>query len=240
MSEFLKIKIEEGIDCEFIVCDSADYSSFTKIDKYISLNFNVYNCDESPDPKSIYIEEELSLEVLRSSSFESSKDGYFNYYKMLIPMIEALDNGSGLFITKDEIFWYKGNIYISMVENSDAITLDEVISKSAISNNYLELIGNNHSQSFSFSEGLISYCILRSCLISIQKNLLYKGSKSCSYDLCEKNSMERSNRDFLLSAIYVLDYLSSIGDLYEAERIINSLSYCYSLCTDIKSNCNCG
>lgn len=59
---------------------------------------------------------------------------------------------------------------------------------------------------------------------------------------CGMESPLKIKMDFLLSALYVFDYLKDINNFEEAQRILDNMSECDSLCEDYsaKSDCGCG
>ncbi len=60
---------------------------------------------------------------------------------------------------------------------------------------------------------------------------------------CDMDTSIRYKRDFLLSALYVFDYLKDTNNYEEAQRILDNLSSCNSLCgedLDFNNNCGCG
>ena len=77
----------------------------------------------------------------------------------------------------------------------------------------------------------------------MQKQIL---SNPTSCNDCGKSSNLASikqNRDFLLSAIYVLEYLTNTDQFEEAQRVLDGLSDCSGvICKDfeLKSDCGCG
>lgn len=81
---------------------------------------------------------------------------------------------------------------------------------------------------------------MQHCLVKLQEAILF-STKTCKQ--CEQNDSIRFRRDFLLSALYVLDYLILQNNYDEAQRILDNLSSCGSLCGDdieIKDDCGCG
>ena len=82
-----------------------------------------------------------------------------------------------------------------------------------------------------------SSCKIHDCLHALQyKSIIDK-------DRCTKNSPTIIKRDFLLSAVHVIDYLKETNNLDEAQRILDNLSECGYLCSDkvtVINDCNCG
>lgn len=93
------------------------------------------------------------------------------------------------------------------------------------------------TQTFSFQKVVFSVCKLQKCLVNLQKQII-DNPKSCNE--CSSTSSVRYRRDFLLSALYVLDYLKDRRNYDEAQRIIDNISGCGSLCEDLTNNNDCG
>ena len=169
-----------------------------------------------------------------------------------------------------ELFYYNNILYFSTrIIDQNSYTLEEVIEKSDkidYLSAYKEIQSNNASQTFYCPKKmLISICKLQQCLVKLQKKLLFKGACSCSYDSCHTDDTTRNHlhilthsldsydschtddttrnhRDFILSATYIFDYLKDIGNFAEAQRIIDNMSSCNSICNedDEYSNGGCG
>lgn len=176
-----------------------------------------------------------------NSVFHFPKDGTFYYYKFLIPTLDHLDKGDGHIASKNQLFYYDNKFYYceESFEGDPNITDEYVISKSR----RIEL-GDlwkfQGTQTFSFEKILFSICKLQRCLVSLQKQILesHNACNNCNFD-----SSLRSKRDFLLSALYVFDYLKDRHNFEEAQRILDQMSDCSgSLCEDNqdKSDCGCG
>jgi hypothetical protein len=68
-----------------------------------------------------------------------------------------------------------------------------------------------------------------------------ESSSNCND--CDFDSSLRLKRDFLLSALYVFDYLKDRYNFEEAQRILDNIKDCSgNLCIDNqdKSDCGCG
>lgn len=64
--------------------------------------------------------------------------------------------------------------------------------------------------------------------------------KNCK---CDYNSSLKMKRDFLLSSLYVFDFLKDRQNFEEAQRILDNLGGCSDeICGDnnVKSDCGCG
>lgn len=88
--------------------------------------------------------------------------------------------------------------------------------------------------------GLVT-CKLKNCLFAAQKasidDILKKGCDfSCS------NGVDNYKRDFLLSAMLVLDYYTQSGEIKKALQLLQRLHACGGICGDDNkiSDCGCG
>lgn len=108
----------------------------------------------------------------------------------------------------------------------------------AVYNSYKENANNisNYCEKIIFS-----FCKLQNCLVYLQRQIL-NNPYSCLE--CGVDASTRYKRDFLLSALYTLNYLVKIKRYDEAQRIINNLDSCGGLCSQSKltnkEDCGCG
>lgn len=256
MNKILSVKLFVKPNCELIAVDTSDYDQLeNELPQYVMLEFLSYNEEDSHLPKSVRLKKEINNREYYSDEFSShfnlDIDGTYYYYKLVIPTLDSFkisnDNYENLY---NELFFYKDDIYISEVQSSEICSLSEVLSQSRKITNYLEayqLIQNEYgSRTFYCPKEIVfSVCKLQRCLVSLQEKLLFSGSCACSYNKCNTDNELRDRRDFLLSALYVFDYLNNIKNFSEAQRILDNLSSCNSICGDELgdnnvNNCGCG
>lgn len=158
---------------------------------------------------------------------------------------------SGIHIAKQQ-FYYKGHLYqyndTSDIEFDTPLCIEDALSKysqNIIDNstiidykdlqNILEadLLGD---QVLYCKKNTFTICNLIKCFVSLQKQVI---KNELSYS-CMRTEDVSKQRDFLLSTIYVLDYLKDINNFAEAQRIIDSVTECTTLCSNISNDCNCG
>jgi hypothetical protein len=104
-------------------------------------------------------------------------------------------------------------------------------------NDFTKLWDKQGTQTFSFQKTVFSVCKLQKCLVYLQRKFL----ENCRS--CDRSNTDRNTRDFLLSAMYVFDYLKDHDNYEEAQRLLDNLSDCTrNLCGETfnKSDCNCG
>lgn len=130
----------------------------------------------------------------------------------------------------NEIYYHEGKIV--KVINDDGGTEDVNISTAS------KLIdeGNAATQTW-YSTFQTIFCTskLRKCVSLLQKQVI----ESCHK--CNNIDSIKVKRDFLFNAMYLIDYLKETGNLDEAQRILDNLSYCGFICDDsiINTSNNC-
>lgn len=247
MNKKINIDVIVRSDCKLIAVDNSDYLG-VDLSQYIMLEFLSYNTDENLLPESVKIRKELHNRGHYLSRFASEFmldiDGTYSYYKLVIPQLSYFqdeDEPDKYINLIDELFFFKGKLYKSNITNQDGHTLDEVIKNSEVIVNYkvaYDLVQENKaSQTFYCPiKNVFSVCKLQRCLVYLQRQLLLSK--------CNTNESLRDRRDFLLSAMYVFDYLKDMGNFTEAQRILDNLSSCNSLCGEelgnINNSCGCG
>ena len=163
-------------------------------------------------------------------------------------MEHLFDDNSGKYNVENETFIYNGQFYIGP-ENTTGInkmyTIEEAISSSKPTDDFIELYEKNGSQTFIFKQSIISACHLQKCLLNLQKRLVQTQTNSCDFSSCAKSQELKNKCDFVLSALAVLDYLKDINNFTEAQRLIDNISTCESICGDDISHsdfnsCGCG
>lgn len=247
----LKIHLLINPECELVAIDNTIYHNirYSDTEEYLDDLSNhvgfefLLDVHDDVEPGSIriknYTRSRQELMDGNTSVFVFSKDGTFTYYKFLIPKIEHFHvkaETSEYYKTNHQIFYYKDNIYYA---EDDLLTLDE-ITKCTMINDLQSLWDLQGTQTLSFQKVIFSVCKLQKCLVYLQRKIL-DDNRNC-YS-CDSSRDDQYTRDFLFSALYVLDYLKDHKNYEEAQRILDNLSDCAgTLCNEYqpKSNCNCG
>jgi hypothetical protein len=264
MNKRLIIQLIVRPDCKLIAVDNSDYGSLgVDLLEHVMLEFLSYNDESTPVSSSVRIRKEIHNRGFYLSGFSSEfvleTDGTYSYYKLLIPTldhfkVETSENDLESEVTYsklfEEIFFYKGVLYKSnLPSGEEEYNLEQVLKNSDVITNYIDAynIVQNGGGSQTFYcpiKNVFSVCKLQRCLVYLQRQLLLDNSKICSYDKCSTDENLRNRRDFLLSAMYVFDYLKDIGNFTEAQRILDNLSICNSICGDelnhFNKGCGCG
>lgn len=255
MDKRLDIHLFIQPNCQLVAVDNSDYNSLgVDLLEHVMLEFLSYNDENNPLLKTIKLRKEIHNRgyylAKFSSKFILDVDGTYSYYKLVIPVLDHFykeDKYKGL---NNELFFYNGKIYKSNL-NRDEETDDVsyILENSEEIINYIEayeLVQNGGaSQTFYCpKENVFSVCKLQRCLVSLQRQLLLTNKCDCGRNNCNDNVSLRNQRDFLLSALYVFDYLKDIRNFTEAQRILDNLSACGSICgdklNDLNNDCGCG
>lgn len=253
MNDLLKINLIVKPNCVLVAVDNTNYlSSGVDLSNYVSFEFLSYADDNKVLPNSIIAHKEFHNRDhylnFFNSEFHLETDGTYSYYKLVIPLVSYFEDEDdlGKYINLvDELFIYDRKLYKSNISDEEGRSIEEVIENSEEITDYIEAynikLSNKASQTlFSPKINVFSVCNLQKCLVYLQRELL---KNNCSYNSCNFNEQIRNKRDFLLGAMYVFDYLKDLGNFTEAQRILDNLSSCDSLCEDMdnsNNNCGCG
>lgn len=184
-----------------------------------------------------------------TSVFHFPKDGTFTYYKFLVPCLFHMMK-DGVFNVYKQTFFHNDSFYYSEydedvdIRSNDVggvdVAINIILSKSnKISVNQLWTLQG--TQTFSFQKNIFSVCKLQKCLLNLQRQIM-NNPDNCTE--CGMESSLRFKRDFLLSALYVFDYLKDTNNYEEAQRVLDNMKGCGSyLCEDVnydKTDCGCG
>ena len=246
-------------DCKLTSVGQQNLNSINPdiLDKYISVEFLKY--------KDKYLYDSCIVKTSHidsSSEFALLNDGIYEYNKYLIPTLEYLlvdtdkndVDGNMLYnelCLKDAYFYYKGDIYyIDYSDNDGDFVVDEYLTADNFIKTYAQFVLSNSvkqsledlsenteigNQTYFCKKIAFTYCNLIKCFVSLQSNL----ANSLCDTSCEKTYVY--NRDFLLSTIYVLDYLRDTNNFKEAQRILDNINECGGFCKEFETltKCNC-
>lgn len=226
-------------------------------DKYISVEFLKYK------DKCLYDSCIVKTSQINSSSeFALLNDGIYEYNSYLIPSLEYLLVDTEMFdaeqnmlyntiCLKDAYFYYNDDIYyIDYSENDGDFIISEYLTADNFIKTYVPFVLSNSvkqsledlsenteigNQTYFCKKIVFTYCNLINCFVSLQTNL----ARSLCDQSCEKTDV--SNRDFLLSTIFVLDYLRDTNNFEEAQRILDNINECGGFCKEFETltKCNC-
>lgn len=248
-------------DCKLTVIDdnsylrmTGSYSSLVKnLSQYVSIEYLMYKDTElATDGLKIETFSANRENMITNTVFPIYKDGTYCYYKIMIPsldylLVESDNNLYSEFYISNQTFFYNGAYYIYAGDN---IVFDTPLTKEQAYNHYIndiliqskqlsitQIYNMAGSQTFTCKKEIFTICNLIKCFVSLQNKTLSKLSANNCYDYSD----ESKYKDFLLSTIYVLDYLKDINDFREAQRILENISGCNFLCSEyvIKDSCGC-
>lgn len=203
-------------------------------------------------PESVILKDDIG-----DTTFALLKDGTYTYYRFHIPHLyylavesETSDNviHYNKICLKKQLYYYDGQFYFCDTDDiieSLSLTLDEIFGKHLDTilaksikvsvdeiQSYIDIaIGSFYCKKIAFT-----YCNLINCFVSLQS----KSVNNLCSQKCNENITDVENRDFLLSTIYVLDYLRDTNNFTEAQRILDNVIECWGICENLTNNTDCG
>lgn len=169
-----------------------------------------------------------------------SFDGWFTIYHIVLPNATWFENelkktSASAIQLYDVIYYSDGlRIYKYINEKSIEVTLDEVINR------------NTNGTTISITnKDYVSICFLRKCYINLCQQLFNLNLLTECYNSNDKDCELSYHRDLVWMTLNVIQYLTELNQLAEAERIIEQIGRgCNGLCKQTmertsKSGCGC-
>lgn len=238
----LNVSINVNNDCEIIASDNTQYNN-NNIVLLEFLCYCAYDDDESTllpikDSKKISYVENNTVE--RIYKYHTHYDGYYLYAKYGIYKVESLLI-EDTYQIKDKIFFYDNKVWLG---HNNVANLTDIKTNSEQIVNWYKLHDYVGDKITYYSNiDLFTICKLEHCVFELQKKSLFDKISKCSKLNCEDNQEIKDIRDFLFVSMYVLNYLIDRFKYLEAQRILESLSACGTLCGSenftSNKNCNC-
>lgn len=162
-------------------------------------------------------------------------NGLYYYQKLLIPTESHNTNAN-------ETLWYDENDKLVYYYDLDAGSVTTYDIESNFDEIYELVTSNTPMNCFYFGEYSITIYGLIECYVLLAEDRINNFLRNNCKQNCDAPCSDYK-LDILLAAILVLNYLISKGEYFEAQRILNNLNTCGSLCseyiTDLKG-CGCG
>lgn len=257
MNRRLNISVEpilgegDGSGAYLLAIDSSEYSQ-TDLGEHVMLDFITYGDNTIQNEFTMY---NFSGTGPVSIKLPIKYDGIMWYTKLVIPKLihfqTTTDQYQGI---GGQLFEYNEKIYIcNKIYNQEIYTINQILSNSEVVTNYIDAYNlcqeNEASQTFYFPKlKIFVYLKLQACLVNMQKQLLLGtrkglGSTPCSFSDCNTDAELKKQADFLLAALYVIEFLNDTGNYDEAQRILDNLATCNGLCDGVletTKGCGCG
>lgn len=173
---------------------------------------------------------------LDEAYYTMSKDGYYTITHLILPTTEwlqnelqkeesILDGTMGIYVTDGDKIYHYFNNELNIVESQIMIEIndeDTTISRVSVDT--------------------FSICYLYKCYIDLCKQILNNLNIRCIGNN-DNLRQETFNRDFLWMSINIIKYHVEFDKLLEAQRLIEKLDKCGSLCSNTAlnkiSSCGC-
>lgn len=238
MDQILDIQLHID-NCFLIAVDTTvPVERHQSFDNFIPVEFITYNEDINPiEP----------IETSPNTMFELLRDGKYYYYKLMVPTLSHFVGSENLAGLLGEVFYADGLMQVISIPVDSSAEAIKNASKSITALEAYEAVTLNVAPSLEANESyffpkkeILNICNIRKCLVYLQRKLLLE---TCGKNNCSSEKDLRQQRDFLLHAVYVLDFLKETGNFEEAQRILDNLSSCGFVCNDKSitfSDCGCG
>jgi len=182
----------------------------------------------------------------RHYCYQLDKDGRYVYYKYILYTIDHPSIArKGIYRIKNKLFYHNDTIYYGLKDvkipefNSD--NTEKVYNWYDLQEYVSLTIGEF------FGKELLSFCKLEECLYQKQREWIFQGLDKCNptpkrcqqpFNSCDFDRDIKLERDFLFASVYVLNYLREVCKFGEAQRIIECLATCTSIC-NTSDRCGC-
>lgn len=225
--------------CNIVALDNSDYATFSNITKHTIVEFIKDASDIVVEQRTHDIESADDSQIKTSLPIVLASDGTYTYYRMLMPSLEHL-YVSGVYLTANKYFTYKGEVYYT---TKNLYSLD--VSSCTLITDYTKVWETREQQGqiYWYNQKFFSYCSLNKCLLNLLKKSINEAVKNgCDFG-CDNTSSNQTQIDFLLVSMYAIRLFVEQGKFEDAQRVVNALTKCGSLCaedtTDL-NGCGCG
>lgn len=241
----LNIKITTSDSCKVIIQDYSEYlpeivtgivKNKFKYSDTISVNILQLNKIQGPEYKKQVFTEHNDQHLIE---IPVKFDGWFTVNHIVLPSKDWFEReynkteASALNLYNIVYFSDGNGIYKYIDGKIISTTIDEILEINPIDTTI-----------YKTSQDYISICFLRKCYINLCKQIFESRGFSSCLDKKDIDSELIYKRDLTWMAINVIKYLTECEQLYEVERIIESIHGCNGLCqskniTSKTSGCGC-
>ena len=227
----LNINIQTNGSCSIVIEDITEYlpenietvSNKFKYSDTVSIDILQYNKIGNPYYSNpIYTKHSQGRKQIK---LPVDSDGWFNVIHIVLPSAEwfnrevQITEGSAL-SGYNIVYYSDGNkVYKYFEGKSQEVTISEVLVINPINTTISKI-----------SKNFVSICFLRKCYINLCQQIFNDRG---FYPCWSKNNIDSElvyKRDLVWMAINVIKYLTEYEQLYEVERIIESIQGCNGLC----------
>lgn len=239
----LNIQVETSEKCEFnildVTCGDSGYlpessevseiGRFKYKDTIAILRLTLNTSQESIVKTTMFIPHIIEPEFI---AVNSEFDGWFTLDYIVIPTKEWFDKSQGEWLHYNTIYYSDGiKVYKYFNQESTEVSEDELFER------------NTEDTTISkYTQDFMSICFLKKCFINLCKQIFdLRGFSKCKV----KGSIDDQlifNRDLLWMSINTISYLTEFGQLAEAQRLLENLTSCNSICPQEQINnkgCGC-
>lgn len=204
-----------------------------------TVNFLIYVNSEGLEEIKKYAVEDHEVCCLDQHTFELDKDGLYKVARFIIPTrewVEAYLDSDPVNILYDKIHYINESGKLCYWEDNKFYEDFEISSLLDIEITSRTTILRGDKNTFAIYH-------LNKCFNTLVKDLLYKlrGTGNCSNSEIEALQMDR---DIVWMFLNAIKYALELGRLFEAQRLLEQLNTCNTICTNTKptkrkNGCGC-
>lgn len=234
----LELDNDEYLDNLIVSTRSYTYTQSITINVLLS-----YNAQQEETIKDVQVVKHV-VDCIDESDMIMEQDGIHEIIHIILPTQEWLNYV--LLHSPESLAAYYGIYYYDTTKSSymkytdgvyEQVSLEEILEINAVAPEDITELTTTIIKS---SKSTFCLCKLRECFYKICKSILESYPVKCP---SSDDSTLEYYRDILWMTINVIKYLLEKEQFYEAQRILEEITYCGSICDNLsttKKSSNCG
>lgn len=239
------IKVKTDKKCNIVIEDTTKYypegptpivPNEYKYSDTVAIDAIYYNKIQKPYYSNITYNTHIKPD--KEVQIPVTSDGWFKVVHLILPTVEWFNNELNRTTSSNLdfyniVYYSDGNkVYKYVNGKQSETTVNEILEINPKGTNILK-----------DSKDFISICFLKKCYINLCQRIFNERGFSKCYNKGNIDNELVYKRDLVQMTINVIKYLTECNQLYEVERMIETIQGCNGLCSslDISSNTNnCG
>lgn len=188
--------------------------------------------------------------AIDESTFKMPIDGTYKVAHIIVPTEEWLDyvlkrDPSALDVYSSVYFYsFKLNSFAKYNKKLEQITAADINELLEINACPPQDVGDLTTTIIKEEKITFNLCYIQECYYLLCKNLFNVLLERCAVN--KTNKMDIFNRDFIWMSINIIKYLLEKGQYFEAQRILEKITNCGTICRQVLkenkiiSDCGCG
>lgn len=212
-------------DEELYLSEASKVQPYYKFKYSETITINVVELNKVNETKVTDVAVSLHESDMDESHIPIKTDGHYRIYHVILPTKEWLDN---IIETDKSFLEFYDRVYVAdekgiykySNDNIESATIEEII---------MQEVTDKTTISMAIKE-MFSICQLWKCYVNICQNLFDSDLNKCTNKSSDLDTL-KFNRDFVQMTINVLQYYVAKEQLEEAERLLEQVEGCNSVCS---------